>query len=75
MIGEIIGEILIQFFVHVIFAKIIKPFFFYHGVAFQLFLNLFRKTKIDAYKKDNNTIVGLLVLFFGAIIIMLIVNF
>ena len=58
LLAEIIGE----FFVQIVWNKIIRPVFFFAGVGLRLVFNFNRMTYAEIYRKDNNSIIGYLFL-------------
>ncbi len=58
LLTDIIGD----FFVQIVWDKIIRPIFFYTGVGLRLVFNFQRTTYAEICKKDNNSIIGLLFL-------------
>lgn len=65
LIGEIFNELL--------WKKILKPFFFYFGVALLMMINLFRKNRIDPYKQANTSAIGLLSFIFLAVLTIILI--
>jgi hypothetical protein len=74
MIGETLFEIIFWFFFDTLWEKLFRPFFYYTGIAFRHFLNLFRKTKPDPHKRKYNTFIGVLIWLTGVVTFFVVRN-
>ncbi len=59
-LGDFIGEFFGEVFIEIIYKVLFRPCLYHSGVAVHLFLNIFRKHKIDPHKKKYNTLAGFL---------------
>lgn len=67
-------ELIIGIFIHLIWHKLFRPLFYYTGIAFRHFLNLFRKTKTDPQKFHHNTFIGVLIWLIVVVVVLLVCN-
>jgi len=71
---EFLVEVLIYFFIEIVFEKLFKPIFRYVGTLYLKFLNIFLKSKIDIEKSPNITFIGFLIfVVIGIIVICILV--
>jgi hypothetical protein len=71
MLREIIGEVFIQFFVEIIFNKIISPFLKLTGSLTRWLICLGKTPFKDILKKDYNTRVGLIITLIAVVTLTL----